>query len=470
MRRTFSPALAVLAVLAALTLSAGCGGSERGPGPAPRAALGDSDPRVSAAIDDLHARIVAAPGDGTLRGELGMLYEAHGIHGAALECYEQAAALAPDEPRWPYLEALEHARAGALETALSRLERSLALDDSYLPAHLHRGNWLLDLDRLDDADLAFSRAAELDPGDSSAALGRARVVLRRGAYDDAIERLEALVQQRRGDPYVRQLLGVALQRAGRVDEVREALVGARDARPPRWADPRHDQVAASKTGFGAEMALAEDMLSGGRHAEAIDLLERLRLERPGDRPLLNNLSVAYRQAGRHDEAFAVLEDGLRRHPDYFAFHLNISSDHARRGDLARALHHLTRASELNPTISRPYVMKGQLLTRARRLEEARSAFESALAYEPDEPTSLFYGGVLSLELGRVERADELLTRTIELAPNNVPATIGLATARMRRGQLEQAAALLERAEAAQPGNRQIQTARRELARLRGEVR
>ena len=61
--------------------------------------------------------------------------------------------------------------------------------------------------------------------------------------------------------------------------------------------------------FGARMADAEKLLVSGRYADAAALLEQLRVERPDDRALLNNLSVAYRRAGMGEQSFEVLKDG-----------------------------------------------------------------------------------------------------------------------------------------------------------------
>jgi tetratricopeptide (TPR) repeat protein len=64
------------------------------------------------------------------------------------------------------------------------------------------------------------------------------------------------------------------------------------------------------------------------------------------------------------------------------------------------------------------VALAKLAEQEGRREEALAAYQSALVLEPRQLTSLYRGGVLLLELGRPEQAQELLSRAAERAPNN----------------------------------------------------
>jgi predicted AlkP superfamily phosphohydrolase/phosphomutase/Flp pilus assembly protein TadD len=77
--------------------------------------------------------------------------------------------------------------------------------------------------RSDDADRAFTRAAELDPGEPTAYLGRAISALRRHRFEDAaLDALRAIGLQRES-PRAHAILGRALVGLGRIDEAISAL-------------------------------------------------------------------------------------------------------------------------------------------------------------------------------------------------------------------------------------------------------
>lgn len=103
----------------------------------------DADPHLAELLDRLLATARSEPRSGEARGRLAMAYEANGFAEAALTTYAQAAVLDPSEFDWPYLRALLLWEIGDHEAALDSLDASIAIDDGYLPAWLHRGAWVL---------------------------------------------------------------------------------------------------------------------------------------------------------------------------------------------------------------------------------------------------------------------------------------------------------------------------------------
>ncbi|MDX1745188.1 MAG: tetratricopeptide repeat protein, partial [Halobacteriales archaeon] len=81
---------------------------------------------------------------GAALGRLGMLYHAYERDAAALTCFQRAADLDPEQPRWPYYAGYVQERAGELPAAVESFERALELDPG--------APWTIL--RLADADLA----------------------------------------------------------------------------------------------------------------------------------------------------------------------------------------------------------------------------------------------------------------------------------------------------------------------------
>jgi len=475
-----APAGVVLGALL-FTAASGCARDGRAPEPsaattpppdgAPVAAdLSGTDPEIAALLTELLQKARDEPDVGRHRGALGMAYEVNGLTQAAAASYAQALALEPAEPRWSYFLAQVQAQQGQLEEALASLEPATRAQPPYLPAWLYRGEWLIDLGRLDEARAAYARALELQPGNRAATFGMARIHLAAGAPAEAATLLEGLARDGGADPYLNQLLGLAYRDAGDLDRARSLLARAAPAREPGWPDPWHDEKATYQAGFGAGMVKAETLLDSGKTAEAITVLESLRRSRPDDLALLNNLSVAYRQVGQADRALEVLLQGVEAHPDYYPFHLNLSAAYQRRGDMAKAIEHLDRVIAIYPTLAEAHDRKGRIYLDQRRLDEALQCFDTALQYDASRPNTLLAAAVIEAELGHWPRAAERAEQTVRLDPRQAVGYIVLGRARAELGSYDEAAQALDQAERLQPGNRALAATRQRLAQLRGRPR
>jgi len=428
--------------------------------------LTGTDPEVAQLLGERLAQVNAEPRVGRHRGALGMACEVNGLARCAAENYEQAVRLEPEEPRWPYFLAQMQAQEGEMELALKTLQPVLAAAPAYTSAWLYQGQWQLDLGRADRARTAYERAIVLEPTNPAATLGLARVLLREARPEEAITLLLGLQDRTATGAYFNQLLGLAYRDAGQMDRAREYLAAGAPGQQPGWPDPWHDQKASYQAGFGAEMIRAETLMERGRLAEAIAIFESLREERSDDLALLNNLSVAYRRAGQEEQAFQVLSEGLRSHPDYYPFHLNISAAYQRRGDSARALEHLDRAVGISPNLADAHDRRGRLLLGLRRFREALDAFNRALENDADRPATLVTAAVLEAELKNWPQAVRRSEQALALDPNQVGALIVLGRARAELGEFAAAEQALDRAARVQPDHRTLAATRTRLEQLR----
>ena len=421
------------------------------------------------AVVDQLARLLAearaTPESAEARAALGMAYEISGRLQAARGSYGQAASLEPAEPRWSHLEAVAQAELGDLEGALVVLDRAIAGNGSYAPSHLFRGQWLLDLGRVEEAGEAFSRASELETRHPAPRIGIAKVHLRAGRPREALPILERLLQATPDDPHLNQLIGQAYRASGDLDRARAALALASPGNKPGWPDPWRDERFEYQTGFAGGMFRTSKLMKQGRAEEALALMEQLRRQRPDDRQLLNNLSVAYRAAGKPDRAFEVLRDGLSHHPDYFPFHLNISSDYQRRGDIEQALVHLRQVVEIKPTLAEGWQRIGSIHFAAGDMNAALAAFERAARSEPGSTQYLLYCGII---LGRLERWDdaiERLQRALQIDPNLGSVLITLGQALGEVGRFEEAREALSRAAGMKIDRRHLERVQARVAEL-----
>ena len=383
---------------------------------------------------------------GLVRGRLGMAYDVNGLRDEAIVTYEQAEILDPDDFRWPYFRALLIAETGALEQAIKTLERALTIDPDYAPAWLWRGAWLLEAGLLDEAMIAFQQAFDLEAG-SVATFGQAQVLVAQGQHQQAAEILESLVRTT-NHPYIYRTLGETLRALGRTEEAHIAMAHGKDVLPLRWTDDRRDQRNNHIRG-SASYNHAKHLSASGRIDEALTILERLQGHHPEEEcgseqefflacNLVNSMSIAYDREGLPGQALETVQRGLAINPEFIPFHLTIANLYRQQRDLESALDHLDRAIELNPARGYAHEQRGRILFGMQRFEEARAAFETALRYEPEKRTNLFYLGLAEVELGHWTQAVEHFERVVKLEPDFALGYVFLARSLGEVGRIDDA--------------------------------
>lgn len=378
-------------------------------GPPVEAALEGTDLDSAALIRELIDEAAQDPRDAGRRAALGMAYEVSGLVRAARSSYEQAVVLAPDEPRFRYHQAHVRARLGDPSGAVDDLQVVIELNEAYVPAHVHRGQWLLELDRIDEASAEFERVLQLAPNHPGGWLGRARVHLKRSEGTLAAGILERMLTGRE-HPYLFQLLGRAYREAGDLDRARRTLARAKPgASPPAWPDPWLAGKDRYRRGLAAAVRRAESLLTEGRFDEAITLLEQPLREDPSNEALLRGLSLAYQGIGRD-------------------------------------------------------------LLQARRFEEALAAINRAVAVGIDRPELLIEAGALEANVGNWDRAVRRFEQALELDPSLASAYVGLGGSKAEQGDFSAAEQALDRAAAIAPNSPAVQAAHRRLAELRATDR
>jgi tetratricopeptide (TPR) repeat protein len=101
--------------------------------------------------------------------------------------------------------------------------------------------------------------------------------------------------------------------------------------------------------------------------------------------------------------------------DHPALHLNLGVLAARDGDLDGAQREAERSLALGPNVE-AWMLLGQIHQQTRRWEQARSAYDSALALDPQHVPALGQSALVSMQLGDFDRAEQALERAIALAP------------------------------------------------------
>ncbi|MGA9586761.1 MAG: tetratricopeptide repeat protein [Terracidiphilus sp.] len=304
----------------------------------------------------------------------------------AIELYNQAVQLRPDWGEgWWYLGLLQY-NSNRFAPAIESFNHLLELQPGMIPAKALRGLCEFETAAYDDSRRDLEQAVALGAANEprNGQIIRyhlAQLLTRAGRFEDAVAQYRFFASLTVDDPELLVGLGVAGMRVNSL---------SRDV-------PSSDKAfyeAAGKAGF-AFMA--------GNIEESDTLFDRLFLQYPKTA----NLHLFY----------AMLVS-------------------ANAPDVAIGL--LQREVLLAPANSYAHGALAMMLMLAGRYGEAVPEGELALAAAPDSQMVQLALGRSLIETGNTKRGSELLNKVLERDPNNLEAHMGLATAYVREGRLDDA--------------------------------
>lgn len=171
-----------------------------------------------------------------------------------------------------------------------------------------------------------------------------------------------------------------------------------------------------------------------------------------DERLQEEAAVAWRE-GRFREAAARYRELLAIDPRQVGARLGLARalDEAEQPEAAIAA--LGEAIDLAPDQTEFLVIRGSILGRLRRFEEAEADFRRVLKLHPAHAPALHELGLLFLRKGLAAPAAEMFQRSLTLQPDRPAAYLHLGEALNRAGDLNGAVSALQRALQLDPTNR-----------------
>lgn len=196
----------------------------------------------------------------------------------------------------------------------------------------------------------------------------------------------------------------------------------------QWAEARLDLetlIQRNPVDANSRKNLARIELQQGNPQRARDLLQPLAAATQMDEAALILIADAQSRLGNREQAIKLLEEALVREPSAYAILATLARLHLSHGDAQRALERLRTLPSAVMT-QRPVLL--ELLGRAQLdtgdFVAARSTFESWTRSSPRSGPSHFWLAESHGRAGDRKQALDALTRSLELAPNYLPARIG----------------------------------------------
>ena len=362
---------------------------------------------VAAQISEMQRLLSAQTADAKAYGDLGQVYLAYGFNDAAADCFANAAALDPRDPRWPYLLGAAHQAAGRLDDAAAAFGKALGLDPGAAAGYVHLGEIRLLQGRPEEAEAILKKALATPATKAAAESLLGQAALARRDFKAAVEHLEAAL--------------AAVPEANRL----------------------HYPLALAWRGLGDRTKAEEHLARAGQVGlkPSDPLLDAVAGLRVGERVALMRGRVAA-QAGRYADAAEEFRRALAARPESVEARVNLGSVLALSGDRAGAAEQLREALRLDPSNATAHFNLGSLLAEGAP-EEARSHLEAAVAARPADAEARGLFAKLLRDAGRFPEALEQYARAVDLDPSNETVRLGEAETLVRLGRFAEARKKLE---------------------------
>ena len=320
---------------------------------------------------------------------------------------------------------------GNIDEALAHLD---AIKDPDRPqeieAALVRGDTLLASGRLDDAELAYDRARSLDSGAVKPLIGLSRVAYARENLDSAralIAEAEALDKT---EPELWLWKAQLAHATQNWQQAEEAYIRALED------IGQYDIMTYRK--YATMSALVEVLRNQGKPAEAFVYEEILAKSAPGT--IKSNLVAAQTayDEGNLPEAARYLQEVLAQAPQHAQSALMLGMIRFRQGRIEEAEKLLAPLAENDESEAAAKLLAATKI-QLRNPEEARKILDN-LSDKDTDPGVLALVGIATLAGGDAKAGEELIQRSLSLAPDNNALRLRYARYLVQQGKTDEAIA------------------------------
>lgn len=387
----------------------------------------------------------------------------HGLLGrykdkmAVLAMVKELAGAYPAVPEAQLAVAQSALGAGQQVQALAALDEALRLRPDWETAALVKGQALSGTG--DEAVLAYWKSfTQQNPRADRVRLSYAKALAKVGHYDEARKEFDVLIAGSPANPDLRFAIGLlamqmndldaserylveALERGfgdvglvrsylGQVNEGRQRYQKALDWYLKVEPGEHYLQARLKAAVVLGKLAKVDDGRALLRELSSLKGAEKIQIVQ-AEAQLL-------REAGRYEDAYAVLSQALAEAPDSGDLLYDRAMIAERLGRLDSAEADLRRLITLEPEHAHAYNALGYtLVDRTTRLEEGIALLDKALALSPDDPFILDSMGWAQFKAGRLVEAVEYLKRAYSQRPDpEIAAHLG--EAMWAAGQREEA--------------------------------
>jgi tetratricopeptide (TPR) repeat protein len=392
------PRLAAILALIVATAVAG-----RTMQPVPRLELPGMEPPVRRQIEAAYGSVataptLSAPEAAAAFGEAGKTFLLYALSEAALPCFENATALAPQEFRWAYFAGIAARQRGEIERARDHFRQALTLQ-SPVPAVLVRlGEVEILRDDLEAANRAYTTALASPDTAAAAHFGLGRVALLRDDARVAAGHFEATLAAQPAASIVHAQLAIAYRRLGQLDRA-AAQAAAHGDGIVRFGDPLMAQLEAANASNENRIKSALKLSEEGRFAAAAEAFREAAATDPRDVRIWLGLGHAQESLGDAAGAEQSFRRAVEIEPQNARARLKLGTILAQRGARREGIEHLQAALRLRPDYKDARFNLATALAQEGRLAEAEAQCDALLQLAPQDREARALRNQLREDLG-----------------------------------------------------------------------
>ncbi len=218
---------------------------------------------------------------------------------AAVEPFQKAAALLPDQARPQFLVGWAYERSGKPALAVEHYRAAEKLDDKNSDIHFALGRVLLASNQPADAETEFRAAIASDPSNSQAHLGLSQALMAENKSEEAAAELGKYVEAQPNDTAARVAYALALAKLGKNEDALAEL--------DRAAGPSQESLSALKL-------RGQVLFQLKRYDDAIAVLERAAKLAPQDADIPAQIGHVYLEKRAYPDAARELLLAFKMNP------------------------------------------------------------------------------------------------------------------------------------------------------------
>ncbi len=320
-----------------------------------------------------------------------------------------------------------------------RVLREIIDADQAAPAALTARNQLaadlLATGKLAQARMLNDEVLKASPRDSAALVMRGRMLLAEGDARNAVIDLRAAARDQPGSPEVAGLLAQAHRQAGELQLAREVLADAVKFKPAN---------AELRLLLAADMADAKEYKAA---AAEVDSALKAAPQNMRAYDMKAQLALAQKDNAGAEAVYASLKTLFPKEPTGY---IKLGQLYAEQKKFDAALKEYDAAAKLSPEAHTPALSAIGVLVAQKKYDEANKRVDAIAAQDAKSPLPHRLRAEVAVARGNLPLAEASYLKLIEFAPTAPAGYQGLARVKAQRGGLNDALAVLEQGEKANP--------------------
>ena len=388
-----------------------------------------SEGDIEAGIQQLEKAAAAAPTDSAIHNELARAYINTGETKQAIKELESTLDMEDPQHRTEALLLRAYLQDGEFNKALNVATRlSQQMTNSPLP-HNYAGTVHEAMQDFPSATASYQAALAIDPKNSMALIGLARLDLHANKTSSARNRFEMILKEDENNPQALTGLAKIIGQEGKIDEAIQLVEKAR-VKNPKALQPR--------------LFLAEYYLQKNDADKALIIAQeasKITLRNSRVLALLGRAQLGTRQGKKSLATFHTL---VELEPDWAIAHYHLSQAQAYDNDLVNSQKSLELVLRLDATYSPAKLALGRLKLLANKTEEALKLARELQKSKDSEASGYLLEGDILMLAKKPAQASHAYQKSFDLAPENNKVVIKLYKSIISAGNTEDAFLILEK--------------------------